>query len=89
MMNGNYITIGLLSILAIFKSRGSLSKNGSHLILDEDELQLFHEWIEDGNAFEKENGIWVEQLTQYRRRFTFDQLQEYFKNEYLRDDYIG
>ncbi len=52
-------------------------------ILDEYELQDFDDWIEDGNAYEIEDGIWVEQTTQYRRKFTLEQLQMFFKQEFM------
>ena len=47
------------------------------------ELADFEAWIDDGNAYEKAPGIWVEQTTQYRKEFTLDELKLFFKQEYL------
>ena len=47
------------------------------------ELADFQAWIDDGNAIEKAPGVWVEQTTQYRKEFTFDELKLFFKQEYL------
>ena len=35
------------------------------------------------DAVEKAPGVWVEQTTQYRKEFTFDELKLFFKQEYL------
>jgi hypothetical protein len=63
-----------------FEHGGSTKPN---TILDADELKQFTEWIEDGNAFEKEKGVWVEQTTQYRKKFTKNELQKFFKREFF------
>ena len=47
------------------------------------ELEDFEAWIDDGNAYEKSPGVWVEQTTQYRKEFTSDELKLFFKREYL------
>ncbi len=52
-------------------------------ILDNYELRDFEAWIEDGNAMEVESGVWVEQSTQYRKKFTLEELKLFFKLEYL------
>jgi DNA repair protein RadC len=52
-------------------------------ILNAYETKLFKEWIADGNAVETEKGVWLEQTTQYRVKFTYEELQNYFKKEYL------
>ena len=39
-------------------------------ILNAYETKLFNDWIEDGNAFQSEKGIWLEQTTQYSKKFT-------------------
>ena len=64
-----------------FEHGGSTKPN---TILDADELKQFTEWIEDGNAFEKEKGVWVEQTTQYRKKFTKNELQKFFKREFFK-----
>ena len=52
-------------------------------ILNAYEMKLFKEWIADGNAVENEKGVWLEQTTQYRVKFTYEELQKFFKNEFL------
>lgn len=52
-------------------------------ILNAYETKIFNEWIADGNAVETEKGVWVEQTTQYRKKFTYEELQNFFKKEYL------
>ena len=52
-------------------------------ILNAYEMKLFKEWIADGNAVENEKGVWLEQTTQYRKKFTYEELQKFFKNEFL------
>ena len=58
-------------------------------ILNAYETKLFNDWIEDGNAFQSEKGIWLEQTTQYSKKFTYDELQNFFKREYLAEGYNG
>ena len=64
------------------KAAGSSNKD----ILTPSELKSFFEWIDDGNAFQLKNGMWVEQTTQYRVLFTFNNLKRFFKKEYLRNN---
>jgi DNA repair protein RadC len=52
-------------------------------ILNAYETKIFNEWIADGNAVEQTKGVWVEQSTQYRKKFTYEELQKFFKKEYL------
>ena len=52
-------------------------------ILNAYETKIFNEWIADGNAVEQTKGVWVEQSTQYRKKFTYEELQKFFKEEYL------
>lgn len=52
-------------------------------ILNAYETKIFNEWIADGNAVETEKGVWVEQSTQYRKKFTYEELQNFFKKQYL------
>ena len=52
-------------------------------ILNAYEMKIFKEWIADGNAVETEKGVWLEQTTQYRKKFTYEELQNFFKKEYL------
>ncbi len=52
-------------------------------ILNAYETKIFNEWIADGNAVETEKGVWLEQTTQYRKKFTYEELQNFFKKEYL------
>ena len=47
----------------------------------------FADWIADGNAVQLNDGLWVEQTTQYRVKFTFEELQKFFKKEYNPDQY--
>jgi hypothetical protein len=51
-------------------------------ILSKEDKKKFNAWIEDGNAIEVKPGIWVEQTTQYSKRFTLDELKEFFKREF-------
>lgn len=57
-------------------------------ILSSDEESDFVEWIEDGNAMLKKNGKWIEQTTQWRKEFTFDELKKFFKREYLNENKV-
>jgi len=52
-------------------------------ILNPLELKWFYDWIEGDNATEVEPDVWIEQSTQYRIKFTFKELQEFFKEEYV------
>ena len=58
-------------------------------ILNAYETKLFNDWIEDGNAFKNDKGVWLEQTTQYSKKFTYDELQNFFKREYLAEGYNG
>jgi DNA repair protein RadC len=58
-------------------------------ILNAYETKLFNDWIEDGNAFKNDKGVWLEQTTQYNKNFTYDELQNFFKREYLAEGYNG
>jgi DNA repair protein RadC len=58
-------------------------------ILNAYETKLFNDWIEDGNAFKNDKGVWLEQTTQYSKKFTYDELQTFFKREYLAEGYNG
>ena len=42
----------------------------------------FADWIADGNAVQLNDGLWVEQETQYRVKFTFEELQKFFHKGY-------
>lgn len=52
-------------------------------ILNAAQLKHFKEWILDGNATEVEPGVWLEQTTQWRKKFNYEELQKFFKREYL------
>jgi hypothetical protein len=52
-------------------------------ILSAAQLKDFKEWILDGNATEVEPGVWLEQTTQWRKKFNYEELQKFFKREYL------
>ena len=54
-------------------------------ILSSDELEDFKAWIDDGNAMKRKNGKWIEQTTQWRKEFTYDELQKFFKREFLNE----
>jgi len=51
--------------------------------LNSTQLRDFKAWIKDGNATEVEPNVWLEQTTQWRKRFTLNELQKFFKKEYL------
>jgi hypothetical protein len=51
-------------------------------LLNKSEESDFNKWIEDGNAFEQSDNVWVEQTTQYRKQFTLDELKTFFKKEF-------
>ena len=42
-------------------------------------------WIDDGNAVEIRKGVYVEQTTQWKKHFTWEELKEFFYNEYIKD----
>ena len=48
-----------------------------------EEQMQFEAWIDDGNAYEKSPGVWVEQTTQYRTEMSYEELQNFFISEYL------
>jgi hypothetical protein len=52
-------------------------------ILNAAQMRQFKAWIKDGNATEVEPGLWLEQSTQYKKQFDFNELQKFFKREYL------
>jgi hypothetical protein len=52
-------------------------------ILSAAQLKDFKQWILDGNATEVEPGVWLEQTTQWRKKFNYEELQNFFKREYL------
>lgn len=52
-------------------------------ILNATQLRRFKAWIKDGNATEIEPNVWLEQSTQYDKEFTFNELQKFFKKEYI------
>lgn len=45
--------------------------------------ELIQEWIAEGNACEVRPGVWKEQTTQWKKEFTYLELQEFFKREYM------
>ena len=51
--------------------------------MTKEQLKDFQSWINDGNAFETRQGVWVEQTTQWRKEFTLASLKAFFTNEYL------
>jgi len=51
-------------------------------ILNKTQMRRFLSWIKQGNAVEIKPNVWLEQTTQYRQEFTYNQLQQYFKKEY-------
>tara|TARA_R110002167_G_C12417797_1_gene628556 strand:- start:249 stop:515 length:267 start_codon:yes stop_codon:yes gene_type:complete len=44
-----------------------------------------NEYIKEGNAFEVSENVYLEQTTQYRTKFTLNQLKEFYYNEYLKN----
>jgi len=46
-------------------------------------LEHFFNWIEDGNAHQNKNGVWLEQTTQYSKAFTYEELYMFFCIEYI------
>jgi hypothetical protein len=52
-------------------------------ILNATQMRQFKAWIKDGNATEVEPGLWLEQSTQYKKQFDYEELQKFFKREYL------
>ena len=48
-----------------------------------EEQMEFEAWIEDGNAYEKRPGVWVEQSTQYRKEMSYEELEDFYMSEYL------
>ena len=57
--------------------------SGGGNVLCENDEQSFNEWIEDGNAHEISDNVWVEQTTGWQKRFTKNELRKFFKKEYL------
>ncbi len=44
-----------------------------------------NEYIENGNAFEVSENVYLEQTTQYRKKFTLLELKQFYYNEYLKN----
>jgi hypothetical protein len=44
-----------------------------------------YEYIKEGNAFKVSENVYLEQTTQYRTKFTFIELKEFYYNEYLKN----
>jgi hypothetical protein len=51
--------------------------------LNATQLRRFKAWIKDGNATEIEPNVWLEQTTQGMQEFTYNELQKFFKKEYI------
>ena len=49
----------------------------------QDLRQQFKEWIADGNAIKVDTNKYKEQTTQWRRIFTYQQLKDFFIQEYF------
>ncbi len=43
------------------------------------------EYIKDGNAFQVSENVYLEQTTQYRKKFTLLELKQFYYNEYLKN----
>ena len=62
------------------KNGNSFAKGG---ILSKDQEQEFNDWFNDGNAIKVADDEYVEQTTQWRKKFTLDELKTFFKKEFL------
>jgi hypothetical protein len=51
--------------------------------LNATQLRRFKAWIKQGNATEIEPNVWLEQTTQGMQEFTYNELQKFFKKEYI------
>jgi len=49
----------------------------------------FKEWVEDGNVAKIDDNTYLEQTTQWTKKFTLDELKTFFKREYLSNDNAG
>jgi hypothetical protein len=52
-------------------------------ILNKTQMRRFLSWIRQGNATEIEPNVWLEQTTQGMQEFTYNELQKFFKKEYI------
>lgn len=43
----------------------------------------FNEWLNSDNVIKLENGLYIEQLTQYQKVFTLYELKRYFYKEFI------
>jgi hypothetical protein len=59
-------------------------------ILDEESEANFKEWMDDGNVYEVEDGIYTTQDAQWTNRVKgMDELRRYYAKEFLSDKYEG
>lgn len=45
----------------------------------------FNKWFNDGNAMRTKEGYYIEQSTQWKKRFTYKELKAFYIKEYLND----
>tara|TARA_R110002074_G_scaffold375047_1_gene551540 strand:- start:67 stop:225 length:159 start_codon:yes stop_codon:yes gene_type:complete len=46
------------------------------------EYQEFKEWMDDGNVEKLGNNVYVEQTTQWRKKFTLTELVRFYQKEF-------
>lgn len=71
------------SILSFSESTTKKKSLSEGKILNATQMRQFKKWIKDGNATEVQPNVWLEQSTQYSKKFDYDALQKFFKREYL------
>ncbi len=52
----------------------------------EQEHEDFQKWIDEGNAAIIHGTVYIEQTTQWRKKFTRKELHEFFLREYIEDE---
>ena len=63
------------------KSSSTYSRRGN--ITNKSNQKEFENWISEGNALEIEDGIWIEQTTQWKKRFSLPELKEFYFREFV------
>ena len=53
------------------------------VVFDEEEQKRFDDWVADGNAEKVGDDEWIEQTTQWKRKFSTEELKEFFKKEFI------
>jgi len=74
------------SPISLYNVNYDISFEDGGLILNSEDEINFNEWIKD-NVIEVSDGIYLEQTTGYKKKFTKNELEKFFKREYSEENY--